>query len=169
MLICGCASDVKPINSLDDLKTARIGTWPNSGYELLAREVLPDAKIISLNLLSDLVENLQKHKIDAFVVGDTYAENMKREGIAIDYLPQTLGDVPIGYIFSKTERGQTLCNQMNEFIDKVAANGELDALKNKWLFGDNSGLTFTKTATSNVNGTLKICTDADSPPFDFLR
>lgn len=169
MLIGGCASDVKPINSLDDLKTARIGTWDVSAYEVHAREALPDAKFVPLNMLSDLVENLKQHKVDAFALGKIYAESMKREGIAIDYLPQTLGDVPIGYIFSKTERGQTLCTQMNEFMDKVTANGELDALQNKWIFGDDSERTFTKTAGNGVNGTLKICTDADSPPFDFLR
>lgn len=169
MLIGGCAGDVKQISSLDDLKTARIGTWPDSGYDILAREVLPDAKFLSFNLLTDLVENLKRHKIDAFVIGKIYAENLKLEGIAIDYVPQSLGEVPLGYIFPKTERGQTLCTQINEFMDKIASNGELDALQKKWLFSGESERTFTKTATSNVNGTLKICTDADSPPFDYLR
>ena len=169
IFLSGCGNDFKQINSLDDLKSARIGAWPECAYELRARDRFPDAKYIGLDYLSDLVENLKQHKIDAFVIGKTYAENLRHNMPNVKYLPESLGDVPLSYIFPKNERGQKLRDQMNEFLATVEANGELDALRKKWLFGDESGQTFTKSNLSGENGTLKIGTDAQSPPFAYLR
>ncbi|MBR2520137.1 MAG: transporter substrate-binding domain-containing protein [Selenomonadaceae bacterium] len=168
-LLCGCGVEYKEINSLDDLKSARIGAWPDCAYELRAREHFPDAKYIGLDSLSDLVQNLAQHKIDAFVIGKTYAENLRNNMPNVKYLPESLGDVPLSYIFPKTERGQKFRDQMNEFISKTEANGELDTLRQKWLFGDESGRTFSKSNLSGENGKLKIGTDAQSPPFVYLR
>ncbi len=169
LLIAGCGDDVKQINSIDDLKTARIGAWPKCAYELKAREVLPEAQFVGLDFISDLVQNLKQRKIDAFVLGKTYVENLKFEGVDVDYLPQSLGDVPISYVFTKNERGQKLCNQMNEFLAKAEASGELDALRNKWLHSDESKRTFTKSNLSGENGTLKVTTEAKGTPFEYLR
>lgn len=169
ILICGCQSEDKQIKSIDDLKHARIGAWPECGYEQKAREVLPEAQFVGLDFISDLVQNLKQRKIDAFVLGKTYAENLKFEGVDVDYLPQSLGDVPISYVFPKNEHGYKLCSQMNEFLDKVEASGELDMLRNKWLHSDESKRTFTKSNLSGENGTLKITTDAQGTPFEYLR
>ena len=169
ILFCGCQSEVKQINSIDDLKHARIGAWPGSAYELKTREIFPDAQIFNFYTLGDMIYNLQEHKLDAFVVGKVYVENFLHDGIEGKYLPQSLGEVPLSYIFTKNERGHKLCNQMNEFLAKVEANGELDALKSKWLFGDESERIFTKSNLSGENGKIKIVTDAQSTPFEYLR
>lgn len=169
ILFCGCSSDVRQINSIDDLKTARIAAWLGSAYERKAREIFPDAQSVNLDFVSDFVQSLEQHKIDAFIIGKTYIENLKFEGVDANYLPQSLGDVPISYVFTKNERGEKLCGQMNEFIATVEANGELDALKTKWLLSDESKRTFTKSTLSGENGTLTICTDAQSTPFEYLR
>lgn len=167
--LCGCGVEYKQINSLDDLKSARIGAWPGCAYELRAREHFPNAQYVSLYLLSDLVQNLAQHKIDAFVIGKTYAENLRNNMPNVKYLPESLGDVPLSYIFPKNERGQKLRDQMNEFLATVEANGELDALRQKWLFGDESGRTFSKSKLTGENGKLQIGTDAQSFPFIYLR
>ena len=144
ILLSGCQNEVKEIKSLDDLKTARIGAWAESGYELKAREMFPNAKFVHLDFLSDLVQNLKQHKIDAFIIGKGYAENLKFEGAEVDYLPQSLGDVPVSYIFTKNERGQKICSQMNEFIPLIKQNGEFEELESKWLRSDESKRIFTR-------------------------
>ena len=169
ILLSGCQNENREIKSIDDLKNARIGSWPECGYELKAREVLPNAQFVHFDFLSDLVQNLKQNKIDAFVIGKSYAENLNFAGVEVDYLPQSLGEMPLGYIFTKNERGQKLCGQMNEFIASIEKNGELDALKSKWLRSDESKRTFTKSKLSGENGKLIIRTDAQSPPFDYLR
>ncbi len=169
LMLSGCQNENREIKSLDDLKTARIGAWPECGYEIKAREALPNAKFVHLYFLSDLVQNLKQNKIDAFVIGKSYAENLKFEGVEVDYLPESLGDVPLGYIFPKNERGHKICSQMNEFIASIKQNGELEALETKWLRSDESKRTFMKSNISGANGKLIICTDAVSPPFEYLR
>lgn len=169
ILICGCGNEDKQINSIEDLKYARIGAWPGCAYELNAREILPDAQFVNFNFISDLVQNLKQHKIDAFVIGKTYVENLQFEGVDVDYLPQSLGDVPISYIFPKNERGEKICTQMNEFLEQIEANGELDALKTKWLNSDESKRIFTKSDLSGENGTLIVETAAQSTPFQYIR
>lgn len=168
-LFAGCQNEVRQINSVEDLKTARIGCWPECGYEIKAREVLPDAEYIYLDYLSDLVQNLMQHKIDAFVLGDAYIDELKRQGIPVDYLPQSLGEVPIAYIFTKSERGEKICSQMNEFIAKIKSNGELDALKLKWMESDEEQRILKKSNLSGENGKILIGTDAQSSPFVYLR
>ena len=169
LMLSGCQNEIREIKSVDDLKTARIGVWADSAYELKARDVLPNAEFVYLDFISDLVQNLKQNKIDTFVIGKTYVENLKFEGVAVDYLPQSLGDVPVSYIFPKNDRGQKLCGQMNEFIALLEQNGELEELKTKWLRGDESKRTFTKSNLSGENGTLIIGTDAQSTPFAYLR
>lgn len=169
LMLSGCQNENREIKSLDDLKTARIGAWLDSGYELKAREVFPNAKFVHLDFLSDLVQNLKQNKIDAFVIGKNYVENLKFEGIDIDYLPQSIGELPLGYILTKNERGQKICGQMNEFIALIETNGELNELKSKWLHSDESKRAFMKSKLSGESGKLIICTDAQSAPFVYLR
>lgn len=169
LMLSGCQNENREIKSLDDLKTARIGAWLDSGYELKAREAFPNAKFVHLDFLSDLVQNLKQNKIDAFVIGKNYVENLKFEGIDVDYLPQSIGELPLGYILPKNERGQKICGQMNEFIALIETNGELNELKSKWLHSDESKRTFTKSKLSGESGKLIICTDAQSAPFVYLR
>ena len=165
----GCGVEYKQINSLDDLKDARIGAWPESAYHQLARKKFPNAQFVSLEFLSDLMLNLSQHKIDAFVIGKTYVENLKREGNVVKYLPESFGDVPLSFGFTKNERGQKLCDQMNEFLATLEANGELDALQKKWIFGDDGGRTFAKSQLTGENGTLKVGTEVSGMPFSYLR
>lgn len=169
ILTCGCQNEVQEINSLDDLKNARIGVWETSAYELRARELLPNAEYIYFYTISDMVQNLLQHKIDAFVLGKGYADNIKSEGIDVKYLTQSLGDVPLSYAFTKNERGQKICSQMNEYLAKIEASDEFEELKNKWFTGDEKSKIFQKKVLTGENGTLKICTEGGSPPFIYLR
>ena len=169
IFLTACGVEYKQINSLDDLQDARIGAWPESAYHQLARKKFPDAQFVALEFLSDLMLNLSQHKIDAFVIGKVYVENLKHSGSDVKSLPESLGDVPLSYGFTKNERGQKLCAQMNEFIATVEANGELDALRQKWFFGDDGERTFAKSQLTGENGTLKVVTEAGSMPFSYLR
>lgn len=167
-LITACGGAGKQINSLDDLKTARIATWPFSAYAFLAQENFPDAQMFTFDTLGDLLQNLRDNKIDAFVIGKAIIDAAKRDGVDTNYLPQSLGDVPLAYIFTKNERGRKLCSQMNEFLAKLEAGGELDALRNNRIHGYTGEQTFTKSPSTGASGTLKIGTTADDTPFIYV-
>lgn len=171
IIFSGCGGEeLKKITSIDDLKNAKIGAWSFSAYELNAQNFLPNAQYVHFDNLSDLVENLKQHKIDAFVIGKSYFYNLQMDGVKIDALPQNLGDVQIGYVFPKNAKGEKLRTQMNEFIQKEKSNGTVDALKLKWFESPEDQRTFEKSALTGENGTLIAETDAlSAPPFIYLR
>ena len=168
IFLTACGVEYKQIHSLDDLRDARIGAWPESAYHQLARKKFPNAQFVAFEFISDLMLNLSQHKIDAFIIGEIYVENLNHAGNNVKYLSESLGDVPLSYGFTKNERGRKLCAQMNEFIATVEANGELDALRQKWFFGDDGGRTFAKSKLTGENGTLKVGTELGSMPFCYL-
>ena len=165
----GCQSQDREIKSLDDLKTARIGVWAGSGYEFVARQALPDAQYLYFSSISDFLQNLSQGKIDAFVIGRVYVDNFKNEGIRVGFIEESLGKIPIGYVFSKNSTGEKLSAQMNEFLATLQQSGELDALKAKWFTGDESQRHFEKSKLTGENGTLKIGTEALTIPYNYLK
>ena len=169
ILMAGCQNDDNKIKSLDDLKHARIGCWATSASEMYAREKFPEAQYMYINFISDMVQSLKQNKIDAFLIDNVYADNLKSEGIDIDYIKEPIGEVKIAYILSKNEEGQKLCHQINEFIKKINENGEIDKLKQKWLKGNESTRTFAKSKLTGKNGKLKIATEAVTIPYIYIK
>ena len=165
----GCQSQDREIKSLEDLQTARIGVWAGSGYEVAARQALPDANYLYLDSVSDFLQNLAQGKIDAFVIGRVYLNNFKNEGINVDFIDQSLGKVQIAFIFPKNSTGEKISAQMNEFLTTLETGGELDALKSKWLTGAEGDRTFEKSELTGENGTLTIGTDAITIPYAYLK
>ena len=133
VIFTGCQNEGRGIKSFDDLKSARIGVWAGSGYELVARQSLPDAHYLYLDAISDFLQALDKGKIDAFAVGKVYFSNLKAEGADIDFIDHSLGKVPVAFTFTKSEHGEKLSAQMNEFLAHLEESGELEKLKNNWL------------------------------------
>ena len=169
ILMTGCQNHNNEIKSLDDLQHARIGCWPTSIAEMYAKKKFPEAQFENLDFISDMVQSLKQNKIDAFLLDSVYAENLISEGISVDYIKEPIGEVKIAYVFSKTEEGQKLCNQVNDFIKKLNDTGELDKLKQKWLKGNESSRNFTKSKLTGKNGKLKIATEAVSVPYDYIK
>ena len=168
VLLTGCQNAEREIKSVDDLKTANIGVWAGSAYEFAAHQVLPDAHYVYLSAISDLLQALDKGKIDAIVVGKVYYNNLKNEGVEVDFVDYSLGKIPIAFTFAKSQAGEKLSAQMNEFLAKLEKNGELDALKNKWLT-ENAIHNFEKAKLTGENGTLRIATDAMKMPYSYLK
>ena len=169
VIFTGCQNEVREIKSFDDLKTANIGVWGGSAYEHSARQSLPDAHYLYFDSISDFLQALDKGKIDAFAVGKVYFSNLKAEGADIDFVDHSLGKVPIAFTFTKSERGEKLSAQMNEFLAHLEESGELAALKQKWLTEDGTNRYFEKAKLTGENGTLRVGTDAVTMPYAYLK
>ena len=146
--------------TLSDFKNSRIGCWPECGYEVLARKILPDAQYIYIDTLGDLVLNLKQNKIDSFVLGKVYADNLISSGVEVEYLDESFGEISTAFLFTKSAKGEKIQSQMNEFLKKLTDGGELDNLKEKWFTGGEEKRVFEKNKLSGENGTLIIETDA---------
>ena len=154
---------------MTDFSHARLGVWTDSGVEYYTKILYPDAKCIYLDGVSNMTQNLMQGKIDGFLMARTIVENLKKEGVNIDYLPDTLCKVPCVYAFTMSERGKMLCSQMNDFIAAIKADGTLERLQKKWMEGDESVRNFTKAKLTGENGTIVVGSSAETVPYSYMK
>lgn len=169
---CGSHSGKRlegPPESIDDLRQARLGTWTESGEEYYLEKLFPEAKFVRLDYLSDLVQNLLIGKVDAIMIQRIMADILIKEGMAIDYFPDTLCSVPDVYAFTVSERGRILQQQVNEYVAAIDADGTLDSLKRKWLEGEENDRFFTRAESSGENGTIVIGSSVESVPYSYIK
>ena len=81
------------------------------------------------NLPSDMCAALKANKIDGAVLDLPVARLAASQNPGITLLPQLVAKDNYGFIFQK---GNPLCQQATEVIDRLRADGTLDTLADKW-------------------------------------
>ena len=156
--------------SLSDMNGKRIGIPNGTNFDQIVVNALPDARLSYYNNQSDLLEALASDKIDAFPSDEPVIRYIMGENSRVSYIPEYLDTFEFAYCFAKTERGRTLCGQFSEFINRLAADGSLDALSDKWFSNDEGEKTLPDIeALPATNGTLVMATDGDYMPFEYVR
>lgn len=173
LLMCGCAKSgrvyPKSANDLDGLKAgAIVGTL----HDQVIKKHYPNSEISFFTVYPDLNIALESGKIDYFV-----QDKIMLRGIAENYKNfQILDDKELlhldqGYIFSKdTEKGEILCAQVNEYIEKCHADGTIERLLDKWTTEN-----ITNTAEDldvpqdGPNGVIRMAISTTTPPFGLIK
>lgn len=109
--------------SLSDYNGKRIGIPSGASFDLIVSKALPDAELSYYNNLSDLLAALSAGKIDAFPSDEPVIRYIMGENSSVSYLPEFLDSFEFAYGFANTEHGRALCSELNEFIDKLSADG----------------------------------------------
>lgn len=152
-----------------DFSHARLGVWTDSGIEYYTKILYPEAECVYLDGVSNMTQNLIQGKIDGFLMAKTIVDNLRKEGVAIDYLPDTLCAVPCVYAFTVSERGQRLRQEMNAFLADIKSDGTLASLHRKWMEGDERERTFTKATLTGENGTITVGSSAETVPYSYMK
>lgn len=119
------------IQAIEQLADKKIGVQTASIQENIAKEQAPDAELVSLNKIPEIVQELNTGRIDAMVIEDTVAQK---------YLDQDQGL----YTFALKEDGEKgsaaafklddeLRDQFNEELNNMMDSGEIDELVKKWF------------------------------------
>ncbi|MBR2758820.1 MAG: amino acid ABC transporter substrate-binding protein, partial [Exiguobacterium sp.] len=119
------------LQAIEDLSGKKIGVQTASIQENIAKEQAPDAELVSLNKIPEIVQELNTGRIDAMVIEDTVAQK---------YLDQD----DSFYTFALKEDGEKgsaaafklddeLRDQFNEELNKMMKSGEIDELVKKWF------------------------------------
>ncbi|MBQ8137124.1 MAG: transporter substrate-binding domain-containing protein [Clostridia bacterium] len=164
------ASDPVQYTSLAQLSDKRIGIPTGSSFELMVEESLPDAELFYYNNQSDLLMALSTNKIDAFPADEPVIRYMMNYRSDIACLPKALDSFDFAYCFAKTEEGEQLKQEFDAFLMKLKADGSLEALTEKWFGNDESAKTLPDLdALTAENGILRMATDGDYMPFEYVR
>ena len=160
------SSPILEFNSLKELEGKKIGFITGSIFETVVSEKMPyTGEHLFFSSLADTVAALKAGKVDAAcnnLPGCTLAVS-RINGIAI--LPEYVSPEVKGFIFPK---GSTLTAQMDAVLDKFKADGVLDALRDKWLNGDNSAKTLPEQVWLGQNGTIRAIASGIHEPLDYM-
>ena len=147
----------------------RIGIQTGTNFDALVRKTLPDATISYYNTRTDLVNALKANKIDAFAEDEPVLKVQMQQDSSITAAPGYLEEFDLGFIFPKTDAGQVLCDQFDEFLEGMKAEGKLKELEEKWCEGAPGEEMPDYEALPATNGRITLATEALYEPFTFIR
>ena len=158
--------DVLSDLTLDDLEGKTAGVMTGTPQDQMVTDNVKDAKLLYFNNFSDLILALESGKVD-FFVNSTIAFRLMHETYPeLQYVDQVVRTFDVGTIFPKTENGEKLCSELNEYIAEITETGVLEDLKNYWLYV-REWESF-DIPTSGENGILKLATTTTNKPFSMM-
>ena len=169
----GCGSETQDeqtvYTKLSDLEHKRIGVVTGSVQALQAEERFPDAEFFYYDNISDMLEALREHKVDAAAASEALMQYVREDNQDIKSLDEKLtGDMKVGAIFSKTEKGKAMCDEYSAYIRQIKENGLYDEIWNNWLGGGEKKSLYPDTLTG-TNGTLHVALDETMIPWAFSK
>lgn len=156
------------VSSLSDLEHATIGVMTGTNFPEHVKKSLPEADLLFYNSMADAVTALKKKKVDAIALDEPVARNVMAQDSSITVLPDLLEAVSYGFIFPKSEEGEALRDELNEFLKKIEDDGTMQSLREKWF--DASDLSTVEIPDyrklPDDRGTIMFAT-LQNPPFSF--
>ena len=154
-------------NSLDELDGKRIGAVSGGAYDQLVQQNMDGTYEFSYyNSVSDLIVALKSDKIDAFPTDEPVAQLAVNKNDGIGIIPEVIVEDEYAYFFAK---GDALCDEFSEIIDKYRSDGTLDALKEKWTGSDDEAKTLPEQDWDTPNGTLRMATHGELEPMSYMQ
>lgn len=118
--------NISTINDIVDLSDKKIGVQLSSIQENIAKEQIPNPKLVSLSKLSNIVMDLKNGNIDAAIV-----ETPVAEGYAKQFPELALANIKIyeetgGSAIAIKKGNQSLVDAINDTIKRVTNEGLMD-------------------------------------------
>ena len=144
-------------------KTAGVMTGTPQDAIILAK--IPDAQIQYFNSITDVALALEKNKISFAALPTVSYYTLVEEYPNLGYLDVSLAVYDVGTVFAKTDEGDALRAQLNEYIASLKESGELEKKQNYWLYpNDWENVDIPE---SGENGILTMATTSTLKPFSF--
>ncbi len=155
---------------VSDYNGKRVGVLAGTMNDTFVIKALPDAKLSYYNNISDMIAALEADKVDCIVGDDPVLSMAASENDRLEILDESLQDYDLGAIFPKTQNGEKVLSEFNEFLTKLKASGELDEIYVKWKTGPEEKKTLPDYLNFPApNGMLIMATEGSYPPMDYFR
>ena len=119
------------LQSIDQLAGKKIGVQTASIQENIAKEQAPDAELVSLNKIPEIVQELNTGRIDAMVIEDTVAQKyLDQDESFVTFALKEDGEKGSAAAFKLDDN---LRDEFNEELKKMMDSGEIDELAKKWF------------------------------------
>ena len=173
-LLAGCgksSTEAREYQSLADFGGRRIGVVTGAIQGQAIEKEIPTAQLCYYNSVPDLLSAARLDKVDAFSASNQIIRYLMLDNEDLTYLDTPLTEpMDIGAIFPRTDKGQKLRSEFNEYLAKARDEGTLNELDAIWLGKDESKKTVPDLSSlSGENGSLVLATDSSMVPNSYIK
>ena len=163
-------ADIRSYKDLND-PSYTIGVLNGTIDGPVTEKMIPKAGVAYYSTLVDMVTALESGKVDALVDDDVaFIYYNMQAGETLRLLDDYMEPFEFGYIFSKTDEGRKLRDQVSEYINKITEDGTLDEIRENWITEEGAAkMAVDYTSLPAKNGTIVMATTGTSPPFSYVE
>ena len=159
---------VRHVEKLEDLNGGRVGIQSGLNYEDYLAAKCPEAKPVFFSGFASMLPSLQQGKVDAILTETTSYTVEKLEHPALEYIEEPLEHVDCGIGVSSDNMGESILEQLNEFLAEYKANGTYEEMMDYWFVHyDREHATTDKSGITGENGVVRFTSEASYEPVCF--
>lgn len=171
MGLCACGSSSIPankVNSIDDLEGKKIGVQLGTTGDIYASDI-KDVKMERFNKGADAVQSLKQGKIDCVIIDEQPAKVFVEKNDDLKILEEPFEDEE--YAICVAKENTELKDKINDALAELKEEGVLDDIINNYIGDDTAGKTPYESpeGIERNNGTLKMATNAEFPPYEYIE
>lgn len=168
--LCACGSSGVPankVNSIDDLEGKKIGVQLGTTGDIYASDI-KDVKMERYNKGADAVQALKQGKIDCVIIDEQPAKVFVEKNSDLKILEEPFEDEEYAICIAKGN--DELKGKINDALNELKDNGKLDEIVANYI-GEDAGSNPYKSAddVERNNGKLRMATNAEFPPYEYVE
>lgn len=168
--LCACGSSSVPankVNSIDDLEGKKIGVQLGTTGDIYGSDI-KDAKMERYNKGADAVQALKQGKIDCVIIDEQPAKVFVEKNSDLKILEEPFEDEEYAICIAKGN--DELKGKINDALNELKDNGKLDEIVANYI-GEDAGSNPYKSAddVERNNGKLRMATNAEFPPYEYVE
>ncbi len=167
IVLFGCRSELKPINSVDDLENSNVGIYTASEYDKIIQNRLQNVQTSYYSSYSDQVSALLSGKIDGFLTDEPLAKEILKNNDQLKVLDELL--THDSYAFAMSPDLKNLKKDIDEVLIKMEQEGIYKNFEEKWMGNDEEKKELEKYDSRNKKKTIKFATVASVAPFSYIK
>lgn len=178
-LLCGCGNRNGSAQNPDgsekeqdwrDYNGKRIGVLIGTPMEKIAKDYFPDSEYVYLESYPDCNAALLSGKIDAYLGDEPGIKTIHMERPFIDYIHERITDQDYSFAFRKNDpQSAILCDQFNDFLDKIREDGTFQEIENIWFGNDEEKKVVDMSDLTGKNGKIKVITTSTDMPWSYIK
>lgn len=174
LLLSGCTNNntVNTENSatpmyqtMEELHGKSVAVSTGSAQEKMALEYFPDSQILYYASFSECFMAVQQGKAEFTIAPQSSFQGVSESFPSLVWQETPISTTDICFGFGKSDSGERLREQMDEFLSQRFASGEHEKVFNSYYSNPDYGETYDFSTLEGANGTIKIALQALDAPF----
>ena len=154
----------------EDYNGKRIGVLTGTLMEDAATTYFPDSEYFYFNSYQDCNAALLAGRIDAYLGDEPMCKSVHFEQPEIDYIHDRITNQEYSFAFRKNDpQSAALCEELNEFLAKIRANGTLQEIDDIWMGIDEDKKVVDMSGLTGENGTIRVVTTSVDMPWSYIK